>query len=376
MTITTPTTDSRPIVVPEINQFGGAERSVLALARWLNQRNLPCHIITYSDRCNIASYATHPLPIVELREIGSRKRIRALGAYFRSRPPGSPQALMSGYQPALHATIAGLRGFHVLMHDTRSLFDYPPKRDLKSRVRLAVSNRIIAHGLRSGGNTIVTSEYLRAECRKDFGIEAKIARMGGLTSSQNAASFRIRPVTGELRMFSVCRIEGNKRIDWILRSLGELEQADPPLSSRTAWRLDLAGKGPLIDSLIRLAASLGIGDRVHFHGFVPDAELEKLYDRAHLFLMPAVQGYGIPAIESLQRGIPVLLHRESGVSDILLATRWATVLYGSEGNMTTALDSAIQGALQGAHHSVPLPELPTEEDWAAKVAELCGWLEA
>ena len=37
--------------------------------------------------------------------------------------------------------------------------------------------------------------------------------------------------------------------------------------------------------------------------------------------MPAVQGYGIPAIESLQRGIPVLLHRESGVSDILLERR-------------------------------------------------------
>jgi hypothetical protein len=29
-------------------------------------------------------------------------------------------------------------------------------------------------------------------------------------------------------MFSVCRIEANKRIDWILRSLAELEQASLP----------------------------------------------------------------------------------------------------------------------------------------------------
>jgi glycosyltransferase involved in cell wall biosynthesis len=177
-------------------------------------------------------------------------------------------------------------------------------------------------------------------------------------------------------MLSVCRIEGNKRIDWILRSLGELERADPPLSSRSAWRLDLAGKGPLIEPLTKLAASLGIGDRVHFHGFVSDADLEKLYDKAHLFLMPAVQGYGIPAIESLQRGIPVLLHRESGVSDILLETRWATVLSGGPEKMTAALNTAIRGTLEGAHHHAPLPEIPTEEDWAAKVAELCGWLEA
>jgi glycosyltransferase involved in cell wall biosynthesis len=368
--------DSHPIVITEIEQFGGAERSVLALARWLYQQRLPCHIVTYADHCKLAGYADHPLPVVELAHRGTRKRIAALGAYFNSRPAGSPQPLLSGYQPALHASLAGMRGFHVLMHDTPSLFDYPAKRDLKSRLRMAISNRIVAHGLRSGGNTIVTSEYLRAECRKDFGIEAKIARMGGLTAASSAASFRIRPVTGELRILSVCRIEANKRIDWILRSLGELERADSPLSSRSAWRLDLAGKGTLIEPLSELAASLGIGDHVHFHGFVSDTDLEKFYEQAHLFLMPAVQGYGIPAIESLQRGIPVLLHRESGVSDILLETRWATVLSGGPEKMTAALNTAIRGTLEGAHHHAPLPEIPTEEDWAAKVAELCGWLEA
>jgi len=90
--------------------------------------------------------------------------------------------------------------------------------------------------------------------------------------------------------------------------------------------------------------------------------------------MPAVQGYGIPAIESLQRGIPVLLHRESGVSDILLDTPWATVLTGSEENLTSALRSAIDGVLQGRHHSVAQPNLPTEDTWAEQVALLCGWL--
>lgn len=364
-----PPAGSRPIVITEIEQFGGSERSALALARWLHQRNLPVHIVTYADHCNLAGYATHPLPIVELKAAGTRNRIRALKAYFRS--ASAPQPLLSGYQPALHATLAGLRGFHTLMHDTPSLFDPPATRSLKSSVRLAVSNRIIGRGLRSGGRTIVTSEYLRAECRKDFGVEAEIARMGGLANSD----FRIRPVSGELRMLSVCRIEGNKRIDWILRALAGLERTAPPLSSRVDWRLDLAGKGPLIPQLTELAAALGIADRVHFHGFVPDAELQTLYDEAHLFLMPAVQGYGIPAIESLQRGIPVLLHRESGVSDILLQTPWATVLTGGEDHMPAALSAAIDGVLAGRHHAVPLPSLPTEDGWAEQVARLCGWVE-
>ena len=376
--MTQPTPDSRPIVITEIEQFGGAERSVLALARWLDARGLPSHIVTYADHCDLASYAAHPLPVVVLETAGpgTRQRIAALGRYFKSR--SSPQPLLSGYQPALHATLAGLRGFHDLMHDTPSLFAGP--QTLKSRLRLAISNRIVAHGLRSGGNTIVTSEYLRAESRRDFGIDAHIVRMGGLTDPAGltgpADLFRIRPAApgGPLNLLSVCRIDSNKRIDWILRSLAELEDAAPPLSSRADWRLDLAGKGPLIAPLTELARSLGIAGRVHFHGFVPDAQLQGLYDQAHLFLMPAVQGYGIPAIESLERGIPVLLHRESGVSDILLSTPWATVLTGGPETMTPALSAAIAGVLDGLPHAAPLPHLPTEDEWAAEVARLCNWV--
>jgi glycosyltransferase involved in cell wall biosynthesis len=364
---------SRPIVFTEIEQFGGSERSALALARWLHNRGLPSHIVAYANRCDIASYATHPLEVVELKAAGTRNRIAALRAWSRSRPANAPQPLLSGYQPVLHATLAGMRGFHNLMHDTPSLFANPASRTLKSRARLAVSNRIIAHALRSGGNTIVTSEYLRAECRRDFGIEAQIARMGGLADAGSA--FRVRPVSNELGMLSVCRIEANKRIDWILRSLAEMEHASPSLSSRIDWRCDLAGKGPLIQPLTDLAASLGIANRVRFHGFVPDAELQTLYDQAHLFLMPAVQGYGIPAIESLQRGIPVLLPRESGVSDILLETPWATVLTGGEERMTAGLATAIDGVLSGKHHDTPLPYLPTEDEWAERVGRLCGWVD-
>ena len=367
-----PSAESRPIVIPEIEQFGGAERSVLALIRWLHERGQPAHVVTYVDHCGLAQYASHPLRIVELKITGARRRIAALGRYFRGRPAGAPKPLLSGYQPALHCTLAGMRGFHDLMHDTPSLFDDPAARSFRSKLRLAVSNRIVAVGLRSGGHTIVTSEYLRSECRKDFGIDADIARMGGLPSA--TGNFRLRPVQGELRMLSVCRIEANKRIDWMLRALAALEQKAPALSAYVDWHLDLAGKGPLTERLKNQTRQLGIDERVTFHGFVPDAELQRLYDEAHLFLMPAVQGYGIPAVESLQRGIPVLLHRQSGVSDILLDTPWATVMSGGEEQMLSALDSAIDAVLAGRHLQQPLPDLPTEDGWAEQVARLCGWV--
>jgi len=367
-----PAPDDRPIVITEIEQFGGAERSVLALLRWLHDRGRPGYVLTYQDHCGLAQFASHPVKVVELKVRGARKRVAALRAYFRARPEYAPRPLLSGYQPALHATLAGIRGFHDLMHDTPSLFDNPETRTLPSSIRLAISNRIVGAGLRSGGNTIVTSEYLRDQCRKDFDVQAHVIRMGGM-SLNPSLFFNPKPVDRELRMLSVCRMEKNKRIDWILRSLSTLERSSPPLSSRIPWRLDVAGKGPMLAELVTMASSLGLADRVRFHGFVPDAELQSLYARAHLFLMPAVQGYGIPAIESLQRGIPVLLHRESGVSDILLETPWATVIQGGENEMLPALSEAVDRLLSGDHLVVPLPPLPTEDDWAEQVALLCGW---
>jgi glycosyltransferase involved in cell wall biosynthesis len=366
---TTPPAGSRPIVITEIEQFGGAERSIVALSRWLYQHNLPNHLVTYIDHCDLARYATHPIQVIALHPApGVRNKIAALRSYFRQHP--TPKPLLSGYQPALHATLAGVHGFHTLMHDTPSLFGDLDVRTPASKLRIAISNRIVGHGLRSGGVTIVTSEYLRSECRKDFNADAKIARMAGLPS---AFPPRMRLVEKQLRIFSVSRIEPSKRIDWILRSLAQLERDPTPLSSRIDWRFDLAGKGSMIPALQQMAHDLGIGNRVHFHDFVPDDDLEHLFAQAHLFLMPAVQGYGIPAIESLERGIPVLLHRESGVSDILLDTPWATVLTGGEDRMTSALSSAIDGVLRGRHHGIAQPHLPTEDEWAERVATLCEW---
>src|ERR1700733_14839641 len=129
--------DSRPIIITEIEQFGGAERSVVALSRWLHQRELPNHIVTYFDRCNLAQYATHPVQVVELKpDLGVRKKIASLRAYFNQRASNSPRPLASGYQPALHTTLAGQRGFHPLMHHTPSLFGDQETRGLSTKLRI------------------------------------------------------------------------------------------------------------------------------------------------------------------------------------------------------------------------------------------------
>ncbi len=368
-----PPSRARIIFIPEIEAFGGAERSCLALSRWLYQHQVPHSLLLYKDHINIASMASHPLTVVQLKpRMRALSKVTSLRRYLASMDLEAPQILASGIQAAFHAGLAGMRGFHTLMHDTPSLIGQGTRKTVPwATLRSHASNWLIGRGLRNGGRTIVTSEYLRQECHELYSIEADVVRMGGMIHKPD---FRLRPVEGHLRMLSVSRVEANKRIDWILRALAGMENTENRLSATIQWQLDIVGGGSCIEPLKELSRHLGLSGRVHFHGFLSDEDVARHYELAHLFLIPARQGYGLPALEALYRGIPVLLHRESGVSDILLNTPWATVITGGEESMLDGLRSAVSSVVSGKHADVPLPKLPTEDGWAEEVARLCGWI--
>ncbi len=70
-------------------------------------------------------------------------------------------------------------------------------------------------------------------------------------------------------------------------------------------------------SLRAQAARLGVADRVRFLGFVPDATLMALYRRAaaQLFLS-RLEGFGLPVVEAMILGCPVIVARGSGSDEV------------------------------------------------------------
>lgn len=75
------------------------------------------------------------------------------------------------------------------------------------------------------------------------------------------------------------------------------------------WSARLIGIARRPD-LQTLAARLGLGAAVRFTGYVADAELAALYARASAFAFPSVfEGFGMPAVEALGVGLPVLTTR-------------------------------------------------------------------
>ena len=121
------------------------------------------------------------------------------------------------------------------------------------------------------------------------------------------------------------------------------------------------------------ARRLGIDKQVNFCGGVSDEELDTLFRRTSVFLMPAVQGYGLPALEALIRGVPVILHRQSGVSEVLNCPPWAESIENGIDDLAQAIDRMADNIVTGAI-PMPPPPVPTAEQWAGAIAGQCGWI--
>jgi len=80
----------------------------------------------------------------------------------------------------------------------------------------------------------------------------------------------------------------------------------------------VSGSGDMEYQIIEQAAHLDIADNVLFTGFLRGEQLKKIYKMANLYIMPSVsEPFGITPLESLASKTPVIISRQSGISEIL-----------------------------------------------------------
>ena len=81
----------------------------------------------------------------------------------------------------------------------------------------------------------------------------------------------------------------------------------------------MAGSGDMMHRTIELAAELGIGHKVLFTGFLRGQDVQKIYKMADLYVMPSVsEPFGIAPLEALDNDVPVIISKQSGVSEVLM----------------------------------------------------------
>jgi len=83
-------------------------------------------------------------------------------------------------------------------------------------------------------------------------------------------------------------------------------------------RFIMAGSGDLARQSIEMAARMGIGRKVLFTGFLRGDDVARVFKMADLYVMPSVsEPFGIAPLEALANDVPVLISKQSGVSEIL-----------------------------------------------------------
>jgi glycosyltransferase involved in cell wall biosynthesis len=186
---------------------------------------------------------------------------------------------------------------------------------------------------------VMTSDYSTAEFRARFTEQAKdaanrsdlILAVSSFTASQitgllGVERSRIRVVhhgvfhPGEQRLRAL-----TKRQPFILsvgaiqkrKNTGRLVQAFEGLPA--GWRLVLAGAATGFGAeeiLEQIAASPRRAD-IQVLGYVSAKRLETLYSRASIFAFPSLdEGFGIPAIEAMAWGVPVVTSNRSALPEV------------------------------------------------------------
>jgi len=367
------------IFQPEFVEFGGEERVILSLSRELHAQGKPHSVLCYWDKINLPSYAAWPLKVCQLEP--TRNPINKVLSLRRCLQHihriGSPVPVLFNIQSAYHAGLGANAPYHMRIPDTYSLLGFKPEgadasvpplaKSLRSRVLETLRHFATRRGIRQATRFVTNTAALSDEMQRLYGRSAKVIYLGGFGGPlEDVPQRTARPI----ELFTVSRLQSSKRLDWILHALAEIKR---DADQYPAWRLNIAGSGPDREALQNLSLSLGLGDAVVFHGFVSDEQLQHLYEKSHVFLMPAKQGYGLPAIEALYQKLGLVVSEESGVVELLENTNWVTIAKGGKEGFARATKEMLTRVGKPDFFDQPLPDLPTEEIWARNIIDYFGW---
>jgi glycosyltransferase involved in cell wall biosynthesis len=107
-------------------------------------------------------------------------------------------------------------------------------------------------------------------------------------------------------------IEPRKNLPALLQAFGKLAQEGLPHHLVVA-----GGKGWMYDQVFQMVAESKLQDRIHFIGHVSHDDLPGIFNLAEAFVYPSLyEGFGIPVLEALACGTPVVTSDISSIPEI------------------------------------------------------------
>jgi glycosyltransferase involved in cell wall biosynthesis len=149
-------------------------------------------------------------------------------------------------------------------------------------------------------------------------------------------------------------LQPRKNFDGLIESFARLlaTRGDEPQIADSSLVI-VGGRGWMYEETLALPDRLGLGNRVHFPGFVDDDDLPVLYNLASVLAFPSwYEGFGLPVLEAMACRTPVVTASNSSLPETV-GEAGLMVDAGDQEALTMELahlltDEGLQGRLKAA----------------------------
>ncbi len=169
-------------------------------------------------------------------------------------------------------------------------------------------------GMHRADRVVCVSHLTANIVRHRYGIPAeKIDVIYNAVDLPGNAEWQMKPIgRNEKIVLFLGRVTMQKGPEYFLRAARKVVEKYDNV------RFVLAGSGDMIRQCIQLAADLRLGRYVTFTGFLRGEDVSKIFRLADLYVMPSVsEPFGIAPLEALSHNVPVIISKQSGVSEVL-----------------------------------------------------------
>lgn len=169
-------------------------------------------------------------------------------------------------------------------------------------------------GLRAADRVVAVSYYTRGIIHREHGIPLdRIAVVhNGVYSQAEIQNYRSRQPSPRKTVLFLGRVTFQKGPEYFVQAAAKVVPHVPEVE------FVVVGSGDMLPAMIQQVAELGLGRSFRFTGFLKGPEVERMFSMADLYVMPSVsEPFGISALEAMSYDTPVIISKQSGVSELL-----------------------------------------------------------
>ncbi len=170
-------------------------------------------------------------------------------------------------------------------------------------------------GMHAADRVVCVSHLTRRIAERRYGVPPERLEVvyNAVDLNDNGMATSMNPIKRDEKLvLFLGRVTMQKGPEYFLRAAKKVVEKFKKV------RFVMAGSGDMIRQCIQEAADLKLGQYVTFTGFLRGADVDRVFQMADLYVMPSVsEPFGIAPLEALSHNVPVIISKQSGVSEVL-----------------------------------------------------------